>query len=789
MNPLRSLLTRTSWLYLLLVGVFQTNAQIINSMVPALGAPGEQIILTGSGFAAGAKVIFFNGVQDTTAAAVSTTTIYSHVPAGARTGPITVQVGNNSATSLEDFTVVGFGPYISELRPAYGSVNEDILIIGWHLTNATSVKFAGNKNSPAFMPNANGSQITARVPSGAANGPITVTTSYGTSNSPSSFTVIGAGPYVSGFAPAAGNQGTSVSIFGAHLMGVTSVTFSGKAASIDLTQAPTDTLISYIVPSGVVSGPIKVTSPAGSFTTATNFFVPPQVTGFSPTNGRAGTNLTISGSNLLGATSVKLGGTSWAITSATNNTNLVFTLPAGGRSGPIAVVTPAGQTLPTTSNFTFQPLITGFTPAGGPTGTVVTISGANLDEVGGTNKPVVKLNGTNAIVGAVTFGQISAIVPAKTETGPLTVTTTNGSFTTTSNFFLPPVITGISPSNGIAGSKVVLHGTNLLGATSVRFSAKEAAFTDPTNNYVLVATVPTNVITGAIQVTTPGGSTESSNSFYGSPAITGFSPTHGVPGTLVDISGTNFSGVLSVKFNDQAASDVIVTNNGFTIIAAVPTGATTGKISVATPGGNATNSNSFTIDLQSGLSVSVQASPTEVFSGSNVVYQIIVVNAGPLDAPNTIVHNLLPNSATLVSYTNTQGTVQVSGGQVTATLGNLEALRTATVALTARVQGTGTLVDTVSVSSDFPDPDTSDNTNSVSVFALPLPVLSIGKYADGLSKIAWPALLTNYSLQFNNTLGANAIWSNLTTVPTVDATNKFVIEPNSLPSRFYRLKD
>jgi hypothetical protein len=166
MNPLRSLLTRTTWLYLLLVGAFHVNAQIINSMLPSLGAPGEQIILNGSGFAAGAKVTFFNGVQDTTAAVVSTTTIYTHVPAGARTGPITVQVGANSATSIEDFTVVGFGPYISDLQPAVGSVNEDILIVGWHLTNATSVKFAGGKNSPAFAPNANGSQITARVPSG-----------------------------------------------------------------------------------------------------------------------------------------------------------------------------------------------------------------------------------------------------------------------------------------------------------------------------------------------------------------------------------------------------------------------------------------------------------------------------------------------------------------------------------------------------------------------------------------------------------------------------------------------
>jgi len=178
-----------------------------------------------------------------------------------------------------------------------------------------------------------------------------------------------------------------------------------------------------------------------------------------------------------------------------------------------------------------------------------------------------------------------------------------------------------------------------------------------------------------------------------------------------------------------------------------------------------------------------------VFSGSNVVYQIIVVNAGPLEAPNTMVHNLLPDLATLVSYTNSQGTVQVSGRQLTAALGTLGAQKVATLRLTAKIQGTGAMVDTVSVSSDFPDPDMSDNTNSVSVFVLPLPLLSIGKYSEDLWKISWPALLTNYSLEFNNTMGANANWSNVNTVPTIDATNKFVIEPNIPPSRFYRLKD
>jgi uncharacterized repeat protein (TIGR01451 family) len=221
----------------------------------------------------------------------------------------------------------------------------------------------------------------------------------------------------------------------------------------------------------------------------------------------------------------------------------------------------------------------------------------------------------------------------------------------------------------------------------------------------------------------------------------------------------------------------------------VPTNATTGKISVAAPGGTVTSQNDFTVDLQSELSVSIQASPAQVFAGSNVLYQITVLNAGPSDAPNTIVHNLLPESATLVSYTNSQGTVQSSGRQVTATLGTLQKSKTATLALTAKLKGTGTLVDTVSVSSDFQDLDTSDNTNSVSVFGLPLPLLSIGKYSESQSMIAWPALLTNYDLQFNNSLAGGVNWSNLNTVPSIVGTNKFVIEPNTQPSRFYRLKD
>src|SRR4249920_2459201 len=58
MNLWRSLLTGAVWFYPLLFGAFHADAQIIASMDPSLGAQGEQIILTGSGFAQGAKVTF-----------------------------------------------------------------------------------------------------------------------------------------------------------------------------------------------------------------------------------------------------------------------------------------------------------------------------------------------------------------------------------------------------------------------------------------------------------------------------------------------------------------------------------------------------------------------------------------------------------------------------------------------------------------------------------------------------------------------------------------------------------
>ena len=92
-----------------------------------------------------------------------------------------------------------------------------------------------------------------------------------------------------------------------------------------------------------------------------------------------------------------------------------------------------------------------------------------------------------------------------------------------------------------------------------------------------------NVTSGLVQIE---GSTSA-------PTITSFSPTSGPVGTTVTINGTNFTGATSVKFNGVTATFIV--NSATKITATVPTGATTGRITVTTPGGTATSASDFTV--------------------------------------------------------------------------------------------------------------------------------------------------------------------------------------------------
>jgi hypothetical protein len=73
-----------------------------------------------------------------------------------------------------------------------------------------------------------------------------------------------------------------------------------------------------------------------------------------------------------------------------------------------------------------------------------------------------------------------------------------------------------------------------------------------------------------------------------------FSPASAAAGTRVLLWGSNLLSP-SVQFNGIAATTVSNSGSNY-ILATVPTGATTGPITITTPGGTVTTKESFTVE-------------------------------------------------------------------------------------------------------------------------------------------------------------------------------------------------
>jgi hypothetical protein len=80
------------------------------------------------------------------------------------------------------------------------------------------------------------------------------------------------------------------------------------------------------------------------------------------------------------------------------------------------------------------------------------------------------------------------------------------------------------------------------------------------------------------------------------PSVKGFKPNHGVVGTTVTITGSALSDASAVEFNGVPATNFTVTEDT-TITATVPSGATTGPITVVGPNGTGSRLRVFRIGL------------------------------------------------------------------------------------------------------------------------------------------------------------------------------------------------
>jgi len=80
----------------------------------------------------------------------------------------------------------------------------------------------------------------------------------------------------------------------------------------------------------------------------------------------------------------------------------------------------------------------------------------------------------------------------------------------------------------------------------------------------------------------------------GIPTVTSFTPASGPRGTIVTLTGTNFTGATAVSFNGINTT-LFTVNSPTQITATVPAGASSGLVRVTTPGGTSASATGFTV--------------------------------------------------------------------------------------------------------------------------------------------------------------------------------------------------
>ena len=642
----------------------RTYAQTVNpvpriaSFTPTSGPVGTPVTITGVNLSRATAVTFTGPVSVTPSA--TPTALVASVPAGAVTGVLSVTTSEGTPTSAVAFRVL---PRITSFSPASAAAKSStvITVVGTNLKVGQAVpivKIGPSILPPAAIQSSTPTELQFTVPLGPTTGKISVMTTDGTAISADTLVVIQP-PRPMTFVPVAAPVGTPVTINGLNLAGATEVIFTGPVSVTP--TAVTATSLKVVVPAGARTGPVSVTSAAGTVATPSAFKVQPRIDLLAPTTVVAGSDtiVSVTGTNLVAATGVplvKVGAFTIPAPSVPTATASLIQLrvPLGAVTGKVSVTTIDGTATSTTILTLLQPpRPTALVPAAAPVGALVTINGLYLDGATG----VTFAGPVTVTPTAVTATSVKAIVPLGALTGVVRVTNPVGTGTTAGVFKVQPRITGFAPSSAAAGSQTVVSvtGTNLLAASGAPV-VKIGAFTIPPAS-VATATatliqlrVPLGAVTGPIGVTTIDATATSAAPLVviQPPHVTSLTPTSGTVGALVTIGGTSLLGTTAVTFTGP----VTVTPTAVTatsLKALVPAGAQTGPISVTNSAGTGASTTSFKLlpRIAGFTPAEGQAGDAVVVTGSNLTvganHPIVKVGAFPA--------TVVASSATEVTFT------------------------------------------------------------------------------------------------------------------------------------------
>ncbi|HLJ29310.1 MAG TPA: IPT/TIG domain-containing protein [Candidatus Angelobacter sp.] len=624
------------------------------------GAVGSTLTIYGTniGSSQGASTVTLNG-QTLTPASWNGSTITAPVPSGATSGNVVVTVGNQPSNAVP-FTV---WPVIQSVTPSGGSQGTVVTINGINFGPSSSGAVEWNTNTNFNAPISwTNTQVVVPVPpaSNLPPGTGTLTVVNGFSSNGVSFT-IAAAPFAS---PPSGSVGTAVTLHGSGFgatQGSSTLSFGG------ITVTPTswsDTAVTGAVPLGLQPGQVLMAATVNGVANSAPFGVAPTITSLSPPAGAVGASVTINGNtfgNAQGTGTVTFGNVS-AVPTSWNNTQIIAPVPSGVAFGNIGVTVTAGGQSSNGVIFDTGPVVQSISPAWGPPGTPVTITGLNFGSSQGSS--TIQAGSYNWTPTSWSNTQIVTSIPSTQVTGTASVVVTVTGVASNNNVAVTvvPIIT-LSPAQGPLSTVVTINGANFGATQGASTVTVGGIITTPSawSNTAITIPLPNGLSPGSNNVVVTVGGVSNTTYFTLAPAITSLSPSSGAAGASITVTGTSFGNTQnggSLTFNGWGATPTSWSNTQ--IVAPVPANATTGNVQV-NAGFQLSNTVPFTVTYVPSIS------SLNISSGAvGVMVEVTGSHFGATQGSSTVTFNGL--AGTPAQWNDNQISVPVPVG---ATSGNI----------------------------------------------------------------------------------------------------------------------
>ncbi len=460
----------------------------------------------------------------------------------------------------------------------------DLRFIGTNLDKVTAIVLANNVEVNTFKTKTP-ELLVIVVPEATVDGKVVLKTPQGDIQTKTDLTI--SEPItITSFSPATARPGTIISIEGTYLNLVKSVTFTNKKIVLDTAfisqtktkievKVPDDAKTGLIVISNGEVDPIVVESETPLVVTL------PVVTQVSPTPVKAGTALTIDGTDLdLTREVIFTGGSKVSSFISASATQIVLNVPADAKDGAIKLVVASLEEVTTAQEVVMSvPTISAIAPDPAKTGATVTVSGVDLDLVtrvtfsGDKTGAVQSNSGTEMIVN----------VPADARDGAVTFSTAAGKTVTSSTALamVKPTIGTMSPTDIQVNNVLTVTGNDLDIVSKVIFTGGTESPVISASLTELTVNVPVGTASGPIRLVANNGdevfSALSITILASTSATITSMPASARPGEMIDIVGVNLDVVTGVVFPIDIPATMFGIKTETLIQVVIPMNAKTGN--------------------------------------------------------------------------------------------------------------------------------------------------------------------------------------------------------------------